>query len=104
MKNYVVKYAPAQKYLKIELGKANDKFEDYLTDDISKAVRFTLLSSLEQIAEWMRTRELGPLNTKSELFLQKIFLQCSFEEVEDPDTPEFLERVRQFEEATRIRQ
>lgn len=104
MKNYVVKYAPEQKYLKIELGKANDKFEDYLTDDISRAVRFNLLSSLEQMAEWTRSRDLGPLNTKSEYFLRKIFLQGSFVEVEDQDTPEFLERVRQFEEASHIRQ
>ena len=104
MKNHVVKYTPAQKYLIVEIGKPKEKLEDYLTDDISKAVRFNLLSSLEQMAEWMRTRELGPLNTKSEFFLQKIFLQCSFVEVEDPDAPEFLERVRQFEEASRIRQ
>lgn len=104
MKNHVVKYSPAQKYLIVEIGKPKEKLEDYLTDDISKAARFGCKPALEQIAEWMRTRELGPLNTKSELFLKKIFLDCTFEDVEDPDTPEFLERVRQFEEATRIRQ
>ena len=104
MKNHVVKYSPAQKYLIVEIGKPKDKLEDYLTDDISKAARFAFEPALEQIAEFMRTRELGPLSTKSELFLKKIFLDCTFEEVEDPDTPEFLERLRQYEEASRIGQ
>ena len=104
MKNHVVKYSPAQKYLIVEIGKPKEKLEDYLTDDISKAARFCFEPALEQIAEFMRTRELGPLSTKSELFLKKIFLDCTFEEVEDPDTPEFLERLRQYEEASRIGQ
>ena len=104
MKNHVVKYSPAQKYLIVEIGKPKEKLEDYLTDDISKAARFGFEPALEQIAEFMRTRELGPLSTKSELFLKKIFLDCTFEEVEDPDTPEFLERLRQYEEASRIGQ
>ena len=104
MKNHVVKYVPTGKYLKIELGKDKEKLEDYLTDDISKAVRFSWLPSLEQMAEWMRSRELRPLNTKSEFFLQEIFKKCSFVEVDDPDTPELLEKVRQCEEASRIGQ
>ena len=104
MKNHVVKYSPAQKYLIVEIGKSHEKLEDYLTDDINKASRFCFEPALEQIAEFMRTRELGPLSTKSELFLKKIFLDCTFEEVEDPDTPEFLERLRQYEEASRIGQ
>lgn len=104
MKNYVVKYCPAKKYLKIEIGKPKEKLEDYLTADISKAARFGLKSTLEQMAEWMRTRDLGPLNTKSEFLLQEIFRKCLIEEVEDPETPEFLERVRKYEETSHFRQ
>ena len=104
MKNHVVKYSPAQKYLIVEIGKPKEKLEDYLTDDINKAARFGCKPALEQTAEWMRTRELGPLNTKSEFLLQKIFLNCEFVEVEDPETPEFLERMRKYEEASNIGQ
>lgn len=104
MKNYIVKYCPAKKYLKIEIGKPKDKLEDYLTDDINEAARFGLKPILEQMVEWMRTRDLGPHNTKCEFLLQEIFRKCLIEEVEDPETPEFLERVRELEEASRIGQ
>ena len=104
MKNYIVKYSPANKYLIVELGKSKETIEDYLTDDISKAARFGLLSVLEKTAEFMKNREIRHLNTQCDVLLKKIFSDCEFIEVEDPEPPGFQERLREYEEASRIGQ
>ena len=104
MKNYVVKYCPADKYLRVELGKSKETIEDYLTDDISKAARFGLLTSLEKTAEFMKNREIGPYNTQCEILLKEIFSKCAFVEVDDPEPPGFQERLREYEKITSIGQ
>lgn len=104
MKNWVVKYAPSNKYLRVEPGKHQETIEDYLTDDISNAARFGLLTSLERTAEFMKNREIGPHNTQSEILLKEIFSKCAFVEVEDPEPPDFQKRLREYEKVTSIGQ
>lgn len=103
MKNWILKDVTG-KYLIVELGKEHKKIEDYLTDDINKAARFGLLSSLEQMRKWYINRELDQNCATTENLLKMIFMRGSIVEVEDPDTPEFLERVRKYEKDTSIKQ